>query len=246
MTSDRQIAANRRNAQRSTGPRTPAGKATVSVNAVKHGLTARDVVLPTESAEEFESFRTGLLAALDPVGDLEGVLAERIVTLLWRLRRVPMFEAALHRRGLKELIAQNAEEACNRYETFDIDAELLREMRVAASDRQAYKDAQRSLVTARAALDEPSFNLTRVLELCSGPFTSLWRHELALSRSFDRALHELQRLQAARAGEHVAAPSVVDVNVNGPEQPSPTVPVEDQMEVTEIRTGETSQERGQI
>ncbi len=40
-------------------------------------------------------------------------------------------------------------------------------------------------------------------------------HEIALSRSIERTLHELQRLQAARAGEYVAAPEVVDVNING-------------------------------
>jgi len=45
-------------------------------------------------------------------------------------------------------------------------------------------------------------------------FANLWRHEAALSRSWSRSLHELQRLQAIRAGERIAAPAVVDIDVS--------------------------------
>ena len=47
-----------------------------------------------------------------------------------------------------------------------------------------------------------------------GFFANLWRHESDLQRSVYRALLELQRLQATRAGERVPAPAAVDVNVN--------------------------------
>src|ERR1039458_4008529 len=110
MSSDRQIAANGLNARQSTGPRTPAGKAKVSANALKHGLTGRDVVLPGENPDDFDSFRAGLLTSLDPQGELEGALAERIVVDFWRLRRVSIFEATLHRRGCKELLVRQAAE----------------------------------------------------------------------------------------------------------------------------------------
>lgn len=109
MSSDQQIAANRLNAQRSTGPRTSAGKAKVSVNAMKHGLTARDVVLPNENLDEYESFRSDLLARLNPHDALEGTLAEGIVAYKWRLRRALKFEAALHRCGFQELLVRKAE-----------------------------------------------------------------------------------------------------------------------------------------
>ena len=56
MSSERQIEANRLNAQRSTGPRSPEGKQE-SVERVKHGLTARQIVIPTENPTEFEAFR---------------------------------------------------------------------------------------------------------------------------------------------------------------------------------------------
>src|ERR1039458_5104933 len=116
MSSDRQIAANGLNARQSTGPRTPVGKAKVSANALKHGLTGRDVVLPGENPDDFDSFRAGLLTSLDPQGELEGALAERIVVDFWRLRRVSIFEATLHRRGCKELLVKQAEESVRQYE----------------------------------------------------------------------------------------------------------------------------------
>jgi hypothetical protein len=99
MSSKRQIEANAKNAQLSTGPRTADGKARVASNALKHGLTGRQIVLPNESSEDFDSFRLGLLTNLSPNSELERALAERVAADLWRLRRVPVLEAALYRRG---------------------------------------------------------------------------------------------------------------------------------------------------
>jgi hypothetical protein len=56
-----QIHANRANAQKSTGPRTPAGKAVVAQNAVKHGLSARLDVIRGEDQAEFDRHREGML-----------------------------------------------------------------------------------------------------------------------------------------------------------------------------------------
>ncbi len=106
--SDRQIAANRLNAQRRTEPRTPARKAKVSVNALKHGLTARDVMLPNENADDFESFRADLLTSLAPHGALEAAFAEKIVADAWRLCWVVTIEAALYKRGFAELLVRRA------------------------------------------------------------------------------------------------------------------------------------------
>ena len=60
MSSERQIRANRLNAKQSTGPSSSDGKARVASNPLKHGLTAKRIVLPSESAEEFEAFRIAL------------------------------------------------------------------------------------------------------------------------------------------------------------------------------------------
>ncbi len=87
MSTQSQILANRRNAQKSTGPRTPQGKAAVSQNAVKHGLSARQTVISSESQAEFDLYRQQLLDELTPVSPMESMLAERIVSLSWRLKR---------------------------------------------------------------------------------------------------------------------------------------------------------------
>ena len=88
MSTNAQILANRRNALKSTGPRTPQGKAAVSQNAVRHGLTAASDVISSESQAEFRLYRDQLFAELAPASPLESILAERVVTLSWRLKRV--------------------------------------------------------------------------------------------------------------------------------------------------------------
>jgi len=87
MASAAQVAANRSNAQKSTGPRTPEGKAQVAQNAVQHGLLARAMVLQGEDPQEFAEYREQMLDELYPDGMMEEELAERIVSLSWRLRR---------------------------------------------------------------------------------------------------------------------------------------------------------------
>ncbi len=95
MTPTKQQRANRRNAQKSTGPKTAGGKAKVRQNAVKHGLFARMPVLPKfESEEEWQEHLRLVLAELQPVGHLESALATRIATLLWRLQRVARYEGS--------------------------------------------------------------------------------------------------------------------------------------------------------
>ena len=88
MASKKQDQANRRNALNSTGPRKPAGKRRSSKNAIKHGILARDVVLLGESEEDFEQLREELIGELRPDGSLETQTAERVVILMWRLRRL--------------------------------------------------------------------------------------------------------------------------------------------------------------
>ena len=87
MATEAQILANRRNAQKSTGPHTSEGKAAISQNAVKHGLLARQAVISSESQADFDLYREQMLSELAPATPMESMLAERIVTLSWRLKR---------------------------------------------------------------------------------------------------------------------------------------------------------------
>jgi len=92
MSSDSQILANRLNALKSTGPRTTEGKTVASQNSVKHGLFAAHDIIFSESQDDFRLYRDQLLDELSPASPMESILAERIVTLSWRLKRVCRFQ----------------------------------------------------------------------------------------------------------------------------------------------------------
>ena len=93
-----QVRANRRNAKRSTGPRTAEGKRRSSLNAATHGMFAKDLVLPGERDSQYIAFRNLLLNArgLNPQDWLELSLADQYVAARWRLRRLPGVEAHVH------------------------------------------------------------------------------------------------------------------------------------------------------
>ena len=95
MTSDKQIAANRRNAKRSTGPRTEQGKAAAAANATRHGLRSRDVGLEDEDGRLFMDMQVELCFQLQVEGEMETFLVRRIAAGMWRLQRLLRVEAGL-------------------------------------------------------------------------------------------------------------------------------------------------------
>lgn len=86
--------ASRHNGALSRGPKTPAGKADSSRNAVVHGILSRELILPSESADEYQALLGSLLLEMRPVGTLEQALVERIAVALWRQRRLVRAETA--------------------------------------------------------------------------------------------------------------------------------------------------------
>ncbi len=100
-----QLAANRANAQLSTGPRTAAGRAKSSKNAVKSGLTGQTVLLPTDDVEEYASFLAAFQHDLAPVGQAECELVQSIANTHWRLRRIQALEFALYAHGHEQFEA---------------------------------------------------------------------------------------------------------------------------------------------
>ncbi len=95
MTSLKQIEANRRNSQKSTGPKTEAGKHASRCNAVRHGLTAETVIGALEDAEDYKAFETTITADYDAPSAVERELVLRLASLLWRLRRPTTIETGL-------------------------------------------------------------------------------------------------------------------------------------------------------
>jgi hypothetical protein len=95
VTTDKRRDANRRNALRSTGPKTGEGVLACKNNALRHGLRAVQAVVPGEDPDAWEAHRAAVVANLRPEGAVELALAEGVALKLWRLGRVARYEAEL-------------------------------------------------------------------------------------------------------------------------------------------------------
>ena len=183
MSSPAQIVANQRNAELSKGPKTSEGKAVSSKNARKHGLLSVDLVLPDEDASEFVEFVLELDQELHPQGALEKSVVERIVGLLWRLRRAGKLENAI------------------------LYWEQLPMHKPWPDSGDNVQDFLKRLSLRGEAYTKGADTLAK-----------LSRYESAMQRNLLRMMHELQRIQAARKGEHVSTPQAIDIDVTvGPE-----------------------------
>ena len=108
ITSLQKVEANKKNALKSTGPKTIKGKNVVKWNALKHGLLSAEVVIEVgdghEDKTEFKKMFVQLHEDLHPVGVLEEMLVERIAICYWRLRRVIRCENGEIRKELDNII----------------------------------------------------------------------------------------------------------------------------------------------
>jgi len=218
MSSARKTAANRQNALKSTGPKTPDGKAAVRLNALRHGLLSEEILLPGEDEEALRELAEGLRAELQPVGELEGLLVDRITSLLWRLRRLGRVEAGIFAHEFFAELADRAEREARAQEsssledvmavvdTIIVDKDKHREALQRAEEMRVKQDAENTALGRTFARDADSANA----------FSKLSRYEAGIERGLYKALHELQRLQAARATTgSVPPPVAVDVDVSG-------------------------------
>ncbi len=95
MATIKQNDANRRNALKSTGPKTPEGKAAIRMNALRHGLRARTVVLPGEDGDEFHQLCDDLEVEWQPQSRTEQFYLEQMAVSQWKLNRMELGEADL-------------------------------------------------------------------------------------------------------------------------------------------------------
>ncbi len=91
----------------SGGPRTEAGKAVSSMNSLKHGLTAKTVVLPGENKADFDRLHRQLLDEHAPAGALETELVAEIAACLWRLQRARRYESKVLETSSFEVFVSN-------------------------------------------------------------------------------------------------------------------------------------------
>lgn len=109
VTSLKRVQANRLNSLSSTGPKTEEGKAVVKLNALKHGLLAKELIIRNgdgkEDESEFATVLQHLCDELSPEGTVEEMLVERIAACYWRLRRAARFEVGVLREELDRAIS---------------------------------------------------------------------------------------------------------------------------------------------
>ena len=228
MTSEKQAQANRRNALKGTGPKTPEGKAAVHHNALRHGLLSRDVLLPGEDEAALKELGERLRDELQPVGELEGLLVDWITASTWRLQRLGRVEAGIFAFELYGELATQARQEAGKYSrtktevTLDgrkTGGDLETVVTTTITDEQKHQEAverAREMESVRDA-ELATLGQTFIRDANkANAFSKLSRYETTIERSLFKALHELQRLQAARgAGGNVSPPVAVDVDVSG-------------------------------
>src|SRR5271170_8172838 len=113
MPSPAQYAANRLNAEKSHGPTSAPGKARSSMNALRHGLTARVVVLPSEDMDAYQAFSKEIADSLDPQTPVERQFAQTVADNQWRINRIRSIEDGMlaigHYEAAGNIDAEHAE-----------------------------------------------------------------------------------------------------------------------------------------
>ena len=108
MTTKKQKEANQKNALLSTGPVSSEGKAVVALNAIRHAIFAKDLIVDTglgkENAEEYHDLLNNLISCLNPNNQMEMLLVEKISIDFWRLRRVIRFESGSIRKFIEDAL----------------------------------------------------------------------------------------------------------------------------------------------
>jgi hypothetical protein len=225
MATDAQIAANRRNAEKSTGPRTVEGKDNSRRNALRHGLAAAHIVIFDEDPNDFARFDAAMRAALEPVGEGEETLCDRIVPGNWRLRRIWRMEAAALNEAALDLARSRARKAAHeavaqqlkdnppppepeptpstdgkfklyKPSPYAIAHDVVRQMTDAEIEENFSRHDESDASGALRPLDMPVW---------PERMTGFSRYEAAIERGLHRARSLLQRLQAQCMAAETAA-----------------------------------------
>jgi hypothetical protein len=203
MTSFRQIDANRRNAQRSTGPVTEEGKKRSRRNALRHGLTAETVIDALEDAEDYAAFEMAVTADYDAQSAVERELVLRLASVLWRLRRATAIESGLFKIQARHLLQfrqvprahqQRREIIDNLYSNAVADqAEPVE----TETDHGLHFDAQ-SPRAAADQLDDLTRSYIRLANLPACPLDRLSRYEATLWQQACQILFTLRFMSRPR------------------------------------------------
>jgi hypothetical protein len=197
----KQTATNRRNAQKSTGPNTSAGRAAASRNAIRHGILAfAELTLPWESATDLEELHRMMLEEWNPHGITETSLVETMVSEMWRIRRYHRVELGLEINNLLVIASKRNEETGKRREFITLRPRALFDTdSLPASEPESGQPDEENVYVFRPSPED----LGEAFLLDSkGPdsLTKLRRYFTSSQNNFYKAMHELQQLQARRKG----------------------------------------------
>jgi hypothetical protein len=182
--STKQLVANKQNALKG-GVKTSKGKAISRYNAVKHGLLSKEVLIEGEDEKTLRELERNIRAAIQPVGELELLLADRIIANIWRLRRAMKVE-------------RNTMEWQKNYQD-PFDSQTVNKLSIGIE-----------------GMLNPQKSREKTMSMIANQSTEkILRYETTIERGIYKALHELQRIQAARAGDKPFAPLAIDLDVSG-------------------------------
>jgi hypothetical protein len=200
MTTFRQIEANRRNALKSTGPKTEAGKDQSRGNAIRHGLTAETVIGLLEEADDYRQFEAAVIADYDAQSAVERELVLRLASVLWRLRRATTFET-----GLFEIQAEHLREyRQNRHLLSDSRAGVDPLPDASANGPAQYKNIEAPLgavVRTDGSASEFARCFLRLANLPNFALDRLSRYEATLWRQAGQILYALEMLDRRKPQE---------------------------------------------
>jgi hypothetical protein len=210
MTTFRQIEANRRNAQLSTGPVTGEGKRRSRLNAVRHGLTAETVIDALEDAEDYQAFEMAVTADYDAQSVVERELVLRLASLLWRLRRATAIESGLFRIQARHLLQFRQSRQVHQRRQNIIEG-IYRNAVTTEQDMPHDEDeptdsldaCPQSRVETADQADDLTRSFVRLSNLPTYPLDRLSRYEATLWRQACQILFSLQCLEKRKPWERL-------------------------------------------
>ena len=166
------------------GVKTEEGKTISRYNAIKHGLLSREVLLEGEDEQSLLELGKRLRSELSPATEIEQLLVDRIITNTWRLKRVLEVE-------------RNTMEWQKFYQETDLDLGSY------GFEEEPKDQKEKQKIRKRVKQMVVNSGIEQII-----------RYEITIERSIYKALHELQRIQSARAGEKPPAPIAIDVDIS--------------------------------
>lgn len=203
MATKKQIAANKRNAQKSTGPKTLQGKKRVAMNPLKHGLTSKVACLPFEDRAAFKKIGKEIYEKYKPVDTLQKLLVPQIAFETWRQARVYRIEV-----GIMTLLSSRriyrACKALSKTEKEGVENKPLDSPNPAIVDPEeteeiAYGKDEATEAEKWASTDAAKLGAAFIMDMQAlRELEKISRYKTAIERSLIAKIREIERLQSER------------------------------------------------